>query len=432
MPARVLLAGKIAGIGFLGLAQIGVTALAALVAITAFHSIDVPAIRGAVLAWVVIWFVLGYILYATIYGALGSLGSRVEDAQSVAGPISVVLVVAYFASFAMIGQPTSVLARAISYFPLTAPMAMPGRIAMGATTWWEPLTAAALTLAATLVLVRIAGRLYTSAILHGGPRLSLRGAWQGRPDPGPATASVHTTTAPHSASAPARATTTASPDVTSHRLLITVLVGVGVLFGTVMAVLTSDVILGVIVGAGFIAVAIQMVKLWTGHAVRLSPITESWPAGRPESVIHAELAQTGTPRLTAARTCPPAPGRRELPGALSRCRRRSSLTAAYPRVDSPQTISRRPGQGLGFQQVAQHGQVQSGELEEQGGGYRREQRRVGQGAGADPGARRDSELGRAEREEGHALPGPAGGMTPDRYADGHRSDHHADPDDALP
>ena len=187
-------------------AQIGVTALAALVAMTVFHSIHVPAIRGAVLAWVVIWFVLGYILYATIYGALGSLGSRVEDAQSVAGPISVVLVVAYFASFAMIGQPTSALARAISDFPLTAPMAMPGRIAMGATTWWEPLIAAALTLAATVVLVRIAGRLYTSAILHGGPRLSLRGAWQGRTasGPAPATAMAHAETLPHPASALAR------------------------------------------------------------------------------------------------------------------------------------------------------------------------------------------------------------------------------------
>ena len=267
VPARVLLAGKITGIGLLGLAQIGVTALAALVAITAFHSIHVPAIRGAVLAWVVIWFVLGYILYATIYGALGSLGSRVEDAQSVAGPISVVLIVAYFASFAMIGQPASALARAISYFPLTAPMAMPGRIAMGATAWWEPLIAAAITLAATLVLVRIAGRLYTSAILHGGPRLSLRGAWQGRTasGPGPATAMARTKT-PHPAGALARAETKkASPDPTSHRLLTTVLVGVGVILGTVIAVLTRDVIAGVIAGAGFIAVAVQMVKLWTGH-----------------------------------------------------------------------------------------------------------------------------------------------------------------------
>ena len=163
IPARALLAGKIAGIGLLGLAQIGVTALAALVAVAAVHSIDVPAVRGPVLAWALAWFVLGYALYATVYGALGSLGSRAEDAQAVAGPVMVVMTVAYFASFVTIGQPDSTAARAISYFPLTAPMAMPGRIAMGATAWWEPVFAAALTLAAIAGLVR-AGR----ARLHQG------------------------------------------------------------------------------------------------------------------------------------------------------------------------------------------------------------------------------------------------------------------------
>src|SRR5271157_983510 len=59
------------------------------------------------------------------------------------------MVVAYFASLTMIGQPDSAAARAISYFPLTAPMAMPGRIAMGATTWWEPVGAVVLTLGPT-------------------------------------------------------------------------------------------------------------------------------------------------------------------------------------------------------------------------------------------------------------------------------------------
>ena len=97
----------------------------------------------------------------------------------------VVLVVGYFASFAMIAQAASAAARAISYFPLTAPMAIPGRIAMAGTAWWEPVAAAVLTLAATAGLVQFAGRVYTSAILHGGPRLSLRDAWRSRSAPGP-------------------------------------------------------------------------------------------------------------------------------------------------------------------------------------------------------------------------------------------------------
>jgi ABC-2 type transport system permease protein len=268
IPPRALLAGKIVGIGLLGLAQIGVTAMAALITVAAVHSIDVPAVRGSVLAWALIWFVLGYALYATVYGALGSLGSRVEDAQAVAGPVMVAMAMAYFASFAMIGQPASAAARAISYFPLTAPMAMPGRIAMGATAWWEPVAAAVLTLAATAGLVRLAGRVYTSAILHSGPALSLRDIWRSRTaSGGAARASARDAGArprPAHVSNQGRTAMTRT-DLAGHRVLITVLTGVGVALGVAVAVFTSDVIIGVAAGAGLIAIATQMVKLWTRH-----------------------------------------------------------------------------------------------------------------------------------------------------------------------
>lgn len=281
IPARALLAGKIAGIGLLGLAQIAATALAALVAVTAVGSVDVPAIRGSVLAWDVVWFVLGYALYATVYGALGSLGSRAEDAQAVAGPVMVLLPVAYFASFFMIAQPASAAARVISYIPLTAPMAMPGRIAMGATAWWEPVLAVAITLATIVGLVLLAGRIYTNAILHGGPRLSLQAAWRSAPAPAAPYPGYPGTPAPRAASTGTRMTaalrhkaraaaggrtTMTSTDLTSHRLLTTVLTGIAVALGIAVAVLTSDVILGVIAGAGLFAVATMMVRLWTGHS----------------------------------------------------------------------------------------------------------------------------------------------------------------------
>ena len=247
IPPRTLLAGKITGIGLLGLAQIGVTALAALVAVATVPSIEVPAVRGSVLAWALVWFVLGYALYATVYGALGSLGSRVEDAQSVAGPVTVVMVLAYFASLAMLGQPGSVGARVVSYFPLTAPMAMPGRIAMGATAWWEPAVAAVLTLAATAGLVYLGGRVYTSAILHTGSALSLRDLWRRRTVSGDAIEA-------------------STRDLGGHRMLITVLTGAGVALGVAVAVFTHDVIIGVTAGSGFMAITVQMAKRWNRHA----------------------------------------------------------------------------------------------------------------------------------------------------------------------
>lgn len=194
MPARHLLAGKVTGIGLLGLGQVVATAAVAFAAMAAVDSVDVPAVRGVVLAWAVVWFVLGYALYAMVYGALGSLASRTEDAQAVAGPVMGVLLVGYFASFAAIGSPGTAWARLLSFFPATAPLAMPNRIAMGAAAWWEPVAAAGLTVAAVVGLVRLGGRVYTGAVLHSGAALSLRDAWHGtrRPvRPAPLRISLH-------------------------------------------------------------------------------------------------------------------------------------------------------------------------------------------------------------------------------------------------
>lgn len=268
MPARSLLAGKVAGIGLLGLAQIGVTALAALAATAIAGSVDIPAIRGSVLAWAVMWFLLGYALYAMLYGALGALASRAEDAQSTAGPVTAVLVAAYFVSFLAVGRPDSVLAKAVSFFPATAPMAMPNRIAMGAAAWWEPLAAAALTLAAIAVLVQFAGRVYTHAILHGGPALKLRDAWRGTTAlPRDAAGAGAPPASGQQRTAPAKAAAKRAIDK-GGQLVVVALLATGTGLGATVAMLTRDVIIGVAAGAGFYAVAARLAKAWSAHHIR--------------------------------------------------------------------------------------------------------------------------------------------------------------------
>jgi ABC-2 type transport system permease protein len=180
MPARNLLAGKVAGIGLLGLGQVAATAGAALVAASLADSVEVPAVRGTVLAWAVVWFVLGYALYATVFGTLGSLASRTEDASNVAGPVTIVLVLSYVVSFAAIGSADTLWAQLVSWLPVTAPLAMPNRIAMGVATWWDPVGAAVVTIATIAGLVVLGGRIYTRAILHTGSVLSVREAWRSR------------------------------------------------------------------------------------------------------------------------------------------------------------------------------------------------------------------------------------------------------------
>jgi ABC-2 type transport system permease protein len=264
MPARNLLAGKIAGIGLLGLAQIAATALVALVAASLTDSFDVPAVRGSVLAWAVVWFVLGYSLYATVFGTLGSLASRTEDASSITGPVSIILVLGFFASFAAIGSADTTWAQLVSWFPLTAPLAMPNQIAMGAATWWDPLVAVILILATIAALVVLGGRVYTRAILHTGATLSLGEAWRGAPRPSHQESPV--TIRP---TQPKEVVAVTQPTTREARTPIYVIV-VAIVVGGVVFALAGDFVLGVGVGAAVFVLARQGIKVWgrrSGHDV---------------------------------------------------------------------------------------------------------------------------------------------------------------------
>jgi ABC-2 type transport system permease protein len=260
MPARNLLAGKIAGIGLLGLAQIAATAIVALIAASLADSFDVPAVRGTVIAWAVVWFVFGYALFATVFGTLGSLASRTEDASSVTGPVSMILVVAFFASFVTIGSTDTTWARLVSWFPITAPLAMPNRIAMGAATWWDPVVGAVLTLAAIAGLVVLGGRVYTRAILHTGATLTLGEAWRGAPAVSRSGVVVATNgkvvaTDGNGVSAMIETTTR---EARTQLILIVIAIAVG---GAVF-LLAGDFVMGVGVGAAGFALTRLAIKAW--------------------------------------------------------------------------------------------------------------------------------------------------------------------------
>lgn len=268
IPARNLLAGKVAGIGLLGLAQVGVTAVAALVAMAAVGSFDIPAVRGAVVAWLVVWFVLGYLLYATIYGALGALASRPEDAQSVAGPAMAIMVVSYLAAFFMVRQPYSPFARIISFVPFSAPLAMPNRVAMGAAAWWEPMVSVGIALATIAGLVLFAGRIYEKAILHSGPALALRDVLHRPETPGSeaevSPSGIGLWLAKGHAFVERRAAMGKRGRTVSPRGLAEIL-ALAAVVGLVVWMLTSDVVIGVIAGGAFASLVEAVARIWVGH-----------------------------------------------------------------------------------------------------------------------------------------------------------------------
>jgi ABC-2 type transport system permease protein len=258
IPARSLLAGKVAGIGLLGLAQVVVTGLVAVAAVAVSDVADVPAASTSVIAWAVAWFVIGYALIATAYGVLGSLASRSEDASSVTGPISVLLIGAYFVSFAAVGSPDALWAKLASWFPVTAPFAMPNRIAMGATAWWEPIGAAVLALAALGGLVVIGGRVYTHAVLHTGGIVRFADAWRG----------AGSSTPPQ------------GPRTRSATLL---LVGTAAAVGAGVVAVSHDVVLAVTVAAILAAVGSRTLRARRGSTPVRSGRRNSGPGGRGEA-----------------------------------------------------------------------------------------------------------------------------------------------------
>lgn len=168
-----LLAGKVIGVGLVGLGQlvaVGGVGLAA----AALAGSDPPSSVSAAVGLVALWFVLGFAFYSCAFAALGAAASRQEDAQAAMGPLVGLLVAAYLLSTAVQTNPDGLLARVGSFVPPLAPMTVPARVLLGHAPLWEVLLSVALMLAGTYALVRLGARAYGGAVLRFGARLGLR------------------------------------------------------------------------------------------------------------------------------------------------------------------------------------------------------------------------------------------------------------------
>lgn len=177
-PAN-LLAGKILGIGLLGLVQILLIGGASLVALTVVE-VEIPASLGVgLLGWVTFWYVLGYAFYATIYGAMGATVSRQEDAQGAVLIPALLIIPGFFIStIVALDDPDSPVAVVASLIPISSPMVMPVRLAAEAVSWWEVAVAIVVIVASTYLLILLAGRIYRGAILSIGAKVKLTEAWR--------------------------------------------------------------------------------------------------------------------------------------------------------------------------------------------------------------------------------------------------------------
>jgi len=174
---RDLLAGKVLGIGLVGLGQMLLALLAGAAAIVALDTIDVPAAVPATLASAVVWFALGYAFWSVALAAVGALVSRVEDLQAAVAPLTWTMTLCAMSAPVAAESPDAWYSLVASLLPITAPFAMPVRIAVGNVAAWEIMLAAAIILAAIYGLVRLGGAVYSGALLRMGGRPRLRDVW---------------------------------------------------------------------------------------------------------------------------------------------------------------------------------------------------------------------------------------------------------------
>jgi len=171
-----LLAGKVIGLGVLGLAQIVAIAVVGVAGALAFGVVSLPVQLIGTVLWTVAWFVLGYAFYAAVFAAAASLVSRQEDLAGVITPMSMFLVVGLFVALQAASDPGSTLATVTSFVPGLSPLVMPVRMAAGGVAWWEVVVAVVLMLVAIALVVRLGGRIYAGALLRTSGKTKLREA----------------------------------------------------------------------------------------------------------------------------------------------------------------------------------------------------------------------------------------------------------------
>jgi len=177
-----LMFGKVLGSGLAGLTQIGLFLLAAagFYALNRVHWAEIAFIQSvfdmppAIIGYTVLFYLLGYFMYAFLYGALGSLASRTEDINTSIMPVILVIMAAMFISiFGMLSPEAGWLA-VFSYVPFVAPMAMFVRICMTDVPGWSIALSVALMLLTIYATGSLSSRIYRLGVLMYGkpPRLA--------------------------------------------------------------------------------------------------------------------------------------------------------------------------------------------------------------------------------------------------------------------
>jgi ABC-2 type transport system permease protein len=177
VPVRALLAGKVFAMTLLAFGQI---ALIALVAFVGMQVTDVDSsVLGSVgpaIGWFLPFFVLGFLMLATIWAGVGALASRQEEITTTSTPAQMAVLIPFFAVLFL--QDNAEAQRLLSYVPFSSPIAMPIRMFNGDAAGWEPVVSLLILAVTTAVLLMVGARIYQNSLMRTRQKTSFRAAWK--------------------------------------------------------------------------------------------------------------------------------------------------------------------------------------------------------------------------------------------------------------
>lgn len=175
MRSFPLMMGKLIGVSLVALTQMGIWAVAflSLSAWVAGSSFTLPHIPAMVFVYFVLFFLMGYFIYATVYAVVGSMVTTTQEGGQLALPIVLLLVMGFYLSFNVIRSPNSSLAFWASMFPFFAPITMLVRIVTETPPLWQILLSFGIGLVTVVGLMWLASRIYRVGMLMYGKKASI-------------------------------------------------------------------------------------------------------------------------------------------------------------------------------------------------------------------------------------------------------------------
>jgi len=175
--AKEMMAGKILGVGAVGLTQIAIWALMVIIpstvgAIAAFNVVK-GILSVGLLVYFAVFFLLGFVLYSTLCAAVGAMVNSEQEAQQLQFLVMMPMIVSVIIMVNIIQNPGSSVAVWASIFPLTAPLIMFLRVALQSPPAWQIALSIGLMVATTYGLVWVCGRIYRVGILMYGKKPTL-------------------------------------------------------------------------------------------------------------------------------------------------------------------------------------------------------------------------------------------------------------------